>query len=49
LNKHRPNHPGKYIQADQWVETIMSDYANRSKVDYLRGLAELAHNIEMNS
>jgi len=36
----------KYIQADQRIETIVSDYANGSKVDYLRGLA---HNIEINS
>ena len=35
-----------YRLSDQRIETIVSDYANRSKVDYLRGLA---HNIEMNT
>jgi len=34
-----PRKRRKYTQADQTIETIVSEYANRSKVDYLRGLA----------
>jgi hypothetical protein len=41
-----PRKRRKYRQADQRIETIVLDYANRSKIDYLRGLA---HNFEMNS